>query len=193
MNNTSFSKQPAQLQLDIKEPREKIDVFPEGLLQLTRMQMAQSLTDHAKTYARKQINEHSHGLTLGAIATTTILFFIAMFSPDINPTSTRIAENFVGIKPTPIRPIQRNLPFMHAAKKSPLLQLGLYRHLKGAEYKQGELITLGLLPGDLKKVTGAGIMYALVISPENETEEKLTLEILKANNIDYFQTQRSGS
>ena len=192
MNNTSFSKEPAQLQLDIKEPREKIDLFSERR-QLTRKQMAQSLTDHTKTYARKQINERSHGLTLGAIVTTGILFYIATFPPGINPTSTRIAENFVGIEPVPISPIERNLPFMHAAKKSPLLQLGLFRHLKGAEYKQIELITLGLFPGVLKKVTGDGIMYALVISPENETEQKLTLEILKANNIDYFQTQRSGS
>lgn len=82
---------------------------------------------------------------------------------------------------------------MKADKRSALFQLGLFRHLKGAEYKQSELITLGLFPLILKKVTDDGIMYALVIGPKDETEYKLTLEILKANDIDYFQTKRSGS
>ena len=192
MNNNSFRGEPDQLQLDFKEPREKINLFSERR-QLVRMQRAQSLTDLAKTSGRKQITQRTRGLTLGAIITTSILLFIAVFEPRKEPTSTGIAQNFVGIEPTPISPIQRNLPSMPASKKSPLFQLGLFRHLKGAENKQSELITLGLFPGVLKKVTGDGTMYALVISPENENDYKLTMEILKANNIDYFPAKRSGS
>ena len=192
MSETSFRGEQVQLSLDIQEPGQKVSTFAKDE-ELMPKQLGRPVSDVAMAQTKDQIDNRSHWLNLGGVLTASILLFIAMFPADTRLTSTSIAEKFVGIELAPISPIKRNLPVMKPAERSALLQIGLYRYLKGAESKQSEITDLGLSPGILKKVTVDGIMYTLVISPRDETEHKLALETLQANNIIYFQTGRNGS
>ena len=192
MSGTSFSGEQLQLSLDIQEPGQKVSAFTNDE-ELLPKQLGQPNPDIATAQARDQINNRPHWLNLGGVLTASILLFIAVLSAGTRTTSTSTVEKFVGVELSPISPIERNLPVMKPAERSALLQIGLFRHLKGAESKQSEITDLGLSPGILKKVTVDGIMYTLVISPRDETEHKLALETLQANNINYFQTGKNGS
>ena len=190
MSKPSFSGEKEQLSLDIRQPKEKISSIPVSN-DPSLLQPIKPFSDkifYSKTY---RIDPRAKWLELAAVISASILLFIAML-PESND-SKPINENFIGVHLEPVSPIQRKLPIMQPAKTSTFFQVGLFRQLSGAESKQNELTDLGLSPGVIKKVTGDGIMYALVISPKTEAERKSAIDILKANNINYFKAKKNGS
>ena len=190
MSRTSFSEEKVQLSLDIRGPREissALHVPNDSALNSLGEPFPPDISN-SKTV---RTDRGAKLLELSAVVTASILLFIIMLPADKEPR--RIAENFIGSRLEPAHPIRRKLPNVQPTKKSALLQVGLFRQLNGAETKQSELTVLGLSPDVRKKVTVDGIMYALVLSPENEYERKLTLDILKASNINYFQAKLNDS
>ena len=171
-----------QLSLDIIEPDQKslplrqVEPVPETAL------------DEAEIYP-----ERSNWLNFGGVLAASILLFsVVMFVGEDEQTSS-IRNNFIGESHAPALPVQRNLPALPEADVSPLLQVGLFKHLNGAEVKQTELTTLGLSPDIVKRPTADGIMYAVIINPQNEGEHRATLATLQANNLNYFHARRHGT
>ncbi len=73
----------------------------------------------------------------------------------------------------------------------PVLQVGLFGRLQGAESEQQRLATIGLLPTIRKRQSQDGIQYALVIGPIAESRYPGTVANLKENGIAYFHLDTS--
>lgn len=130
--------------------------------------------------------------TTGILAASFLLFFAVMsMTPD--QQSPGIADNFVGAEYAPVTPVERDLPDLTWGDTSPLLQVGLFRHLMGAETKQSELTSIGLTSDIVKRPTADGMMYAVMISPKDEREHRATLATLQANKLSYFHARRHGT
>lgn len=145
------------------------------------------------TNSDEQNSSTSGWVSIGGALAASLFLFMLVMSMDADRQPSALAEKFVGEDLRPVTPIVRNLPDMELEDHAPVLQVGLFRSLDGAESKQGELAELGLSPDIVKRVSGGGILYAVVISPHDETDHRQTLATLQANNLSYFHARRHGT
>jgi PPM family protein phosphatase len=178
-----------QLALDISEPGQKILTLPAGS---SVSSITKQNGDSAETTIEDDDNR-SGWLNLGGVIAASVVLFLAVMSMNPDEAPSGLAKKFVGEELKAVVPIRRNLPDIDMDEPSPLVQVGVFQHLQGAESKQRRLTSLGLSPDIVKRATEVGIRYAVVISPTDETDHRHTLATLQANNLNYFHARRHGT
>ncbi len=126
-----------------------------------------------------------------ASAASLLLFLIFVTTETRTPTDT-LSSRFVGEELRPVKPIQRSFPVFDMSEPGPMVQVGIFRQLEGAESKLGELTKLGLSPSVLKRETDEGTLYAIVIRASGEEDYQQMLATLQANDLRFFHTEPPG-
>ena len=126
-----------------------------------------------------------------ASAASLLLFLIFVTTETRTPTDT-LSSRFVGEELRPVKPIQRSFPVFDMSEPGPMVQVGIFRQLEGAESKLGELTKLGLSPSVLKRETQEGTLYAIVIRASGEEDYQQMLATLEANDLRFFHTEPPG-
>jgi protein phosphatase len=84
--------------------------------------------------------------------------------------------------------IERHFPHQESfANTLPVLQLGIYTRLAGAEQVQNKISELGLYPQIDKRPVDQGMRYAVVLGPyDDPVEQELVATTLNREKISYF-------
>ena len=191
MENRSVVGEQVQLSLDIPEPRHKAEDRKESVSRLLGDEGIPA-ADNSISGLHETTGRHSNWLASTGAVAASILLYLAVMPETPEPTSATIADNFVGMELAPVNPIERHLPEFKLSEETAILQVGLFRHLKGAESSQRHLTALGLSPEIIKRVTVDGVMYALVIHSHSQAEHQVVLDKLQANDLTYFHQRRQG-
>ena len=191
MENRPVGGEQVQLSLDIPRPRHKAE-DREGFGSRPLTDKGKPAADNSISGLHETAGRHSNWMTFTGAVAASILLYLAVMPEMPEQTSATITDNFVGMELAPVNPIERNLPEFKLSDETAILQVGLFRHLKGAESSQRHLTALGLSPEIIKRVTVDGVMYALVIHSRNEAEHQVVLDKLQANDLTYFPQRRQG-
>ena len=124
-----------------------------------------------------------------ASAAAAVLFLIIVATARLDQPNALVPENFKRQDSSPATPIARHFPDTKFPVAGAKLQLGVFSKLQGAESLQTKLSNLGLVPHIEKRPDVTGTLYTVVLGPLNEDTHQHTLEELKKNGLNYFQTE----
>ena len=191
MENRPVGGEQVQLSLDIPEPRHKAEDREGSGSRLLRNE-GKPAADNSISGLHETASRHSNWMASTVAVAASILLYLAVMPETPEQTSATIADNFVGMELAPVNPVERHLPEFKLSDETAILQLGLFRHLEGAESSQRHLTALGLSPEIIKRVTVDGVLYTLVIHSRSEAEHQVVLDKLQANDLTYFHQRRQG-
>ena len=87
----------------------------------------------------------------------------------------------------------RSFPAIDLPENGPVIQVGVFTRLEGAEKKQIALSQLGLESYVQKRSTENGLQYAVLMGPLSAEIHQSTVATLTANNLSYFHRPTRGS
>ncbi|MCZ6501759.1 MAG: protein phosphatase 2C domain-containing protein [Gammaproteobacteria bacterium] len=88
---------------------------------------------------------------------------------------------------------RREFPAIDLPVIGPIIQVGVFTKLEGAEEKQIALSQLGLESYVHKRSTENGLLYAVLLGPLSAEIHRSTVATLTANNLSYFHRPTRGS
>ena len=88
---------------------------------------------------------------------------------------------------------RREFPAIDLPVNGPIIQVGVFTRLEGAEEKQIALSQLGLESYVHKRTTENGLLYAVLLGPLSAEIHRSTVATLSANNLNYFHRPTRGS
>ena len=135
------------------------------------------------------VNTNPPWHTIASAAAVAVLFLIIVATAGLDQPNASVPENFKRQDSSPGKPIARHFPDTKFPVAGAKLQLGVFSKLQGAESLQTKLSNLGLVPHIEKRPDVTGTLYALVLGPLDEETHQHTLEELKKNGLNYFQTE----
>ena len=173
-----------------REVGQQMDLNIEAKLEpKTHSLKTNSLVANSTENSPTLVNANQPWCKIASAAAIAVLFLIIVATTGLDQPNTSIPENFKRQDSSPATPIARYFPDTKFPVAGAKLQLGVFYKLQGAESLQTKLSSLGLTPHIEKRIDVTGTLYTVVLGPLDEETLQHTLEELKKNGLNYFQTE----